>query len=277
LLSLLNEHNNEHSSFTAWTTRVSNPVCSPCFRTSASVKTQKIAFALGVPSYIYEFYLSTRNSTFLYLTLVNAHSCNSPVEPVAWTLRHKKQPTCPLRPVIPNNTRPPCITAAAGTELAGASSSIYVIIQIIDERVLQAKLPFFTHAILLDQACAQCPKFPTAASRRSLGRVSVPVWPIIRKDQLSIIGLVSHYHTNYLILRGLIKQRIHFICVFILSNWNIYSGLGLNCLADSHVLLTRSLLCKHSKLMLKYSNNVQLACVKHIASVHSEPGSNSFL
>ncbi|KAL0902954.1 hypothetical protein M5K25_028347 [Dendrobium thyrsiflorum] len=32
-------------------------------------------------------------------------------------------------------------------------------------------------------------KFPTAASRRSLGRVSVPVWLIIRKDQLSIIAL----------------------------------------------------------------------------------------
>ena len=33
------------------------------------------------------------------------------------------------------------------------------------------------------------------------------MWLIIRKDQLSIIGLVSLYLTNYLILRGLIKQR----------------------------------------------------------------------
>jgi hypothetical protein len=33
------------------------------------------------------------------------------------------------------------------------------------------------------------------------------VWLIIRKDQLSIIGLVSLYLTNYLILRRLIKQR----------------------------------------------------------------------
>ena len=30
-----------------------------------------------------------------------------------------KQPTCPLRPVIPNNARPSCITAVAGTELTG--------------------------------------------------------------------------------------------------------------------------------------------------------------
>jgi len=33
------------------------------------------------------------------------------------------------------------------------------------------------------------------------------VWLIIRKDQLSIIGLVSLYLTNYLILRRLFKQR----------------------------------------------------------------------
>ena len=43
---------------------------------------------------------------------------------------------------------------------------------------------FFTHAALLDQACAHCPIFPTAASRRSLGRVSVPVWPIVLSDRL---------------------------------------------------------------------------------------------
>ncbi|KAJ0668364.1 hypothetical protein HanPI659440_Chr17g0688391 [Helianthus annuus] len=77
----------------------------------------------------------------------------------------------------------------------------------LDERALQAALPFFTHAILLDRAFAHCPRFPTTAPRGSPGRVSVPVWLNIRKDQLSIIGLVSLYLTNYLILRRLIKQR----------------------------------------------------------------------
>ena len=66
---------------------------------------------------------------------------------------------------------------------------------------------FIIHATLLDQAFAHCPIFPTAASRRSLGRVSVPVWLIILSDQLKIVGLVGHYPTNYLILRGLIHQR----------------------------------------------------------------------
>src|SRR3954470_18497177 len=31
----------------------------------------------------------------------------------------------------------------------------------LDERALQAALPFFTHAILLDRAFAHCPRFPT--------------------------------------------------------------------------------------------------------------------
>ncbi|KAK9660840.1 hypothetical protein RND81_12G200100 [Saponaria officinalis] len=49
---------------------------------------------------------------------------------------------------------------------------------------------FDLHAALLRQAFAHCGKFPTAASRRSLGRVSVPVWLIILSDQLLIIALV---------------------------------------------------------------------------------------
>jgi hypothetical protein len=55
---------------------------------------------------------------------------------------------------------------------------------------------FFTHAALLRQAFAHCARFPTAASRRSLGRVSVPVWLIILSDQLPIKALVGHYPTN---------------------------------------------------------------------------------
>ncbi len=57
---------------------------------------------------------------------------------------------------------------------------------------------FFTHAALLHQACAHCAKFPTAASRRSLGRVSVPVWLIILSDQLPIVALVGFYPANKL-------------------------------------------------------------------------------
>ncbi len=55
---------------------------------------------------------------------------------------------------------------------------------------------FIPHAALLRQAFAHCGEFPTAASRRSLGRVSVPVWLIILSDQLLIVALVGLYPTN---------------------------------------------------------------------------------
>jgi hypothetical protein len=66
---------------------------------------------------------------------------------------------------------------------------------------------FITHAASLDQAFAHCPRFPTAASRRSLGRVSVPVWLIVLSDQLPINALVGRYPTNQLIGRGPLPRR----------------------------------------------------------------------
>jgi hypothetical protein len=66
---------------------------------------------------------------------------------------------------------------------------------------------FITHAASLRQAFAHCAIFPTAASRRSLGRVSVPVWLVILSDQLAITALVSRYLTNKLMARRPIPQR----------------------------------------------------------------------
>ena len=66
--------------------------------------------------------------------------------------------------------------------------------------------PFFTHAVLLHQACAHCGRFPTAASRRSMGRVSVPLWPISLSTRLCIIALVGRYPTNKLMHRRSIQK-----------------------------------------------------------------------
>ncbi len=63
---------------------------------------------------------------------------------------------------------------------------------------------FIPHAASLRQAFAHCAIFLTAASRRSLARISVPVWLIILSDQLRIVALVGHYPTNKLIRRRLI-------------------------------------------------------------------------
>ena len=55
---------------------------------------------------------------------------------------------------------------------------------------------FIPHAAWLGQAFAHCPIFLTAASRRSLARVPVPVWLIILSDQLPVFALVSRYLAN---------------------------------------------------------------------------------
>ncbi len=62
--------------------------------------------------------------------------------------------------------------------------------------VLYDPKTFITHAASLRQAFAHCAIFPTAASRRSLGRVSVPVWLIVLSDQLPVVALVGLYLTN---------------------------------------------------------------------------------
>jgi hypothetical protein len=63
------------------------------------------------------------------------------------------------------------------------------------DRALQPE-GLLTHAAWLDQGCPHCPIFPTAASRRSLGRVSVPVWLVVLSDQLPIVALVGRYPAN---------------------------------------------------------------------------------
>ena len=66
---------------------------------------------------------------------------------------------------------------------------------------------FIPHAASLRQAFAHCARFPTAASRRSLGRISVPVWLVVLSDQLPVVALVGRYLTNKLIGRGPIPDR----------------------------------------------------------------------
>ena len=55
---------------------------------------------------------------------------------------------------------------------------------------------FIAHTASLRQGFPHCAIFPTAASRRSLGRVSVPVWPSTLSGRLLIVALVGFYPTN---------------------------------------------------------------------------------
>ena len=101
--------------------------------------------------------------------------------------------------MIPNNARTLRITAAAGTELAGASFG-----GTVTRLAAYSSLPtvvynpktVIPHAASLRQTFVHCAIFPTAASRRSLGRVSVPMWLAILSDQLPVVALVGRYPTN---------------------------------------------------------------------------------
>ena len=142
---------------------------------------------------------------------------------------------------------------------------------------------FITHAASLRQTFVHCARFPTAASRRSLDRVSVPVWLIILSDQLPVLGLVGFYPANYLMGRRLIPKRevlrssaltsVSFETVVLCCISSPFGGLSRSSGQVPHVILTRSPLglpryCYRMDL-------VRLACVRHAASVRPEPGSNS--
>ena len=119
---------------------------------------------------------------------------------------------------------------------------------------------------MLDQGFPHCPIFPTAASRRSLGRVSVPVWLIILSNQLWIVDLVGRYPTNYLIQRGPIQRRNSF-------PRRAYTVLAVisNCCSVPLGMFPR---VTHPSAAIS-EEIARLACVRPTASVRSEPGSNS--
>ena len=135
---------------------------------------------------------------------------------------------------------------------------------------------FFPHAASLGQAFAHCPIFPTAASRRSLDRISVPMWPFDLSVRLPIVGLVGRYLTNYLLGREPILQRIAPLAY---RSCGPYASCGISTSFPvlfpsarqvAHALLTRPPLIGPRRGFI-----VRLECVKHAASVHPEPGSNS--
>ena len=113
--------------------------------------------------------------------------------------------------MIPDNARTLRITAAAGTELAGASSpgTVNALEKAVSSRATGVYDPktFIPHAASLRQPFGHCARFPTAASRRSLGRFSVPMWLAILSDQLPVVALVGRYPANQLIGRDPLPAR----------------------------------------------------------------------
>ena len=138
---------------------------------------------------------------------------------------------------------------------------------------------FFLYAASLRQSFLHCAIFPTAASRRSLGRISVPMWPFNLSVRLLIVVLVGRYPTNKLIRRKPIYQRIApFLTVSCdtVSICGISNDFSLLFPSDrqvAYVLLTSPPL---TALYLKERvKSVRLACLMCAASVYPEPESNS--
>jgi hypothetical protein len=138
---------------------------------------------------------------------------------------------------------------------------------------------FIPHAALLRQAFAHCARFPTAASRRSLGRVSVPVWLIVLSDQLPVDALVSRYLTNKLIGREALPKRKS-----ISSTGHATRGGHpvLDQVSPAYPGLRGRFLTCYSPVRRSVTTGVatrgdpaRLACIRHAASVRPEPGSNS--
>ena len=190
--------------------------------------------------------------------------------------------------MIPNNACTLCITAAAGTELAGASFE-GTVNAVGYYPTMPSSLPtelydpraFITHTALLRQGFPHCAIFPTAASRRSLDRVSVPVWLIILSNQLPVFALVGHYPANKLMGRGLVSwhkasEKVPCFSHSIHTVWSYpeLARVSPGCSRPEGRLSTcYSPVRRFTRPRRDFL--ARLACVRHAASVRSEPGSNS--
>ena len=146
----------------------------------------------------------------------------------------------------------------------------------------------------------------TAASRRSLGSVSVPVRRVVLSHPLPVIALVSFYLTNklighrplpfrhghYTIQECSIRQwKLSSTCLFslllsTLAHCNVHSFIHSSYDKRNYAVLaplSRSCSPAGGRLPMCYApvchspinRGVRLACLSHAASVHPEPGSNS--
>ena len=133
---------------------------------------------------------------------------------------------------------------------------------------------FVLHAASLGQACAHCRRFSTAASRRSLGSVSVPVCRATLARPVGIIGLVGRHPANHLIPRRPVPRRLAPLVKrrcrrpHVAGDYPQFPAAipdpGVGCRRLTHPSATGP----------AEAGPVRLACLIHAANVHSEPGSN---
>ena len=137
---------------------------------------------------------------------------------------------------------------------------------------------FIVHAASLRQGSPHCGIFLAAASRRSLGRISVPMCPSTLLGRITIVALVGRYPTNKLIVRGPLsrrgrgpfprsplQERPYPVLPSISTGYPRPGGASPTCYSP----------VRHSREEASFLLAVRLACLRRAASVRSEPGSNS--
>ena len=131
------------------------------------------------------------------------------------------------------------------------------------------------HAASLRQGCPHCARFPTAASRRSLGRVSVPIWPVGLSTRLPVVGTVGRHPAVYLMGRDPIPRRRSYAR----GDMRPPGATGYHPRFPAAVPVRRAgwsrVTQPFAARFLPKQGAARLACVRRAASVHPEPGSNS--
>ena len=121
-----------------------------------------------------------------------------------------------------------------------------------------------------------CQRFSTAATRRCLGSVSVPVVGAMLSHPLGIFALVSHYLTNKLIpRRPLLRRNLTFA---VTGSSGITHGFPWLSPTRGYVPAPNYPVCRcpHCDFTRRINHRIlaRLACLIHADNVHSEPGSN---
>ena len=117
---------------------------------------------------------------------------------------------------------------------------------------------FFIHAASLRQTSVHCGIFLAAASRRSLGRISVPMCPFTLSGRIPMRSLGS-FHCSAT------ADQLHPVLPGISTGYPRPGGRS----------PTRYSPVRHSRRCASTPLAVRLACLRRAASVRSEPGSNS--
>ena len=125
----------------------------------------------------------------------SSFECSSGVKPQDFTFNLKNRLHSLYAQSFRTTLAPYVLPRLLAHSLPGLSPKVPSFCSSLRTEVYNPKT-FILHAALLGQSFLHCPIFPTAASRRSLDRISVPMWPITLSGRLLIVALVVRYTTN---------------------------------------------------------------------------------